>query len=65
MKVEPERTNWFGRSEVTRSPVQPELGAGNARATGCPLPAAAGLGKGGGGVRAPRQGVDPRELEHS
>lgn len=43
LKAEPESTNWFGGSEVTRSPVLPEFGAGNARATKFPLPASAKL----------------------
>lgn len=41
LKAEPESTNWFGGSEVTRSPVLPEFGAGDARATRFPLPASA------------------------
>lgn len=41
LKAEPETTNWFDGSEVTRSPVLPEFGAGNARAIRFPLPASA------------------------
>jgi hypothetical protein len=62
--VEPEKTNWFGGSEVIRSPVQPELGAGNARATKLPLPATAKLAlvSSGGEVRAPWQEAGTDDL---
>lgn len=63
--MEPERTSWFGGSEVTRSPIQPELGAGNTRAARLPLPAAAKLALAtvGEGSEHPWQGFYTRELE--
>ena len=63
--MEPERANWFGGGEVTRSPVQPELGATNARATRLLLPATAklALARVGVGSEHPWQGFDTEELE--
>lgn len=62
--MEPERAGWFGGGEVTRSPVQPELGAENARATRLLLSAAnkLALARVGVGSEHPWQGFDTGEL---
>lgn len=63
--MEPQRTSWFGGSEVARSLVQPELGAGNTRAARLALPCSAKLvlARMGEGPGHPWQGFDTRELE--